>query len=136
MIRRIVWLIAIILLLSVVNCAKSEINYEKVSIAKLTKLANRGMGAGEAQFYLGLRYANGEGVVQNNEQAYFWWTLAYYSEGTTSLEAQALWMETDLYKSIDENLDIVSEKLTFAQRDKMNQEVRSWISRYRIASKD
>ena len=48
-----------------------------MDIVELLKQAAE-QGDAAAQYYLGLMYANGKGVAQNNAEAKYWFTLAAY----------------------------------------------------------
>ena len=69
-------------------------------------------GLADAQFNLGIRYYNGQGVPQDYVQAHLWWNLAA-AQGDE--EAR-------------ENRDIIAAKMTPAQIEEAQRLAREWLA--------
>lgn len=120
------------------------------SLADLQTLANR--GDADAQWQLGLRYHNGEGVLRNDTQAMLWFQLAaeqghvtaeaalgaYYWAGRgvpQDLSKSYFWSEIALAQG-DENsksrIEGLSSQMTQAQVSAARQKAEVWIQAHNL----
>jgi hypothetical protein len=88
-------------------------------ISWLAKAAEQGFD--EAQFELGLLYSKGgNGVEQDNAEAFFWFELA------------ATGMTRSTGEKFIEARDVAAEKLSPAQQSEQRQRVHKWLERYSL----
>ena len=67
-------ILVLLMVFATLAAVMSSIDYEALSVPELETLANK--GDAEAQYWLGLRFEKGTGVVQNYLEAVKWYRLA------------------------------------------------------------